>query len=423
MLPILLALALAAPGEKDCLRVGERCDPNSGRGISQPWFQAFPASDAGVANTCDGGVVTGAKGEVLSETRSTVQGCIDETTGAGCIVPANTLCVVQGGTTAAQGSFQQTIVQTEAFDNAAWSDSVSSAPYAPTLNAADAVLSPVGTLTAEDYSFPAISGSVYSYRYMNNGCPASTASTLSVWAKSISGGTTIDLTIQTGASSWSSTPCTISTSKWTRCSATATTGTASSAYFGLGQVGVSTTRAASRVALWGANCTAGTSLRPYIPATTAAVTTGAEVTYFTLTSAPALKSLSVTVDTPTSFPSNARLMEVYKAGTDLNDMLIDTAGGNKLWCYYVVGGVTYQGKSAGAVATGTKGVVLSCSYDGTNVVACVNGTCTSTAQSFTLFSGATKLYVGTVSATTGFEANPMQVIKYVAADPSPTRFR
>ena len=413
LLPLLATIAFAAGPQVGGWGFGGNPRPN----LMSAWFEFAPASGAGVANTCDGGVVTGAKGEALSETRSSVQGCIDETTGTGCIVPANTLCVVQGGTTAAQGSFQQTVVQTEAFDNASWANSTSSAPV-PTLNAADAVLSPVGTLTAEDYSFPAISGSGYSYLKRNNGCPASTASTLSVWAKSISGGTTIDLTIQTGALSWSSTPCTISTSKWTRCSATATTGTASSAYFGLGQVDVSTTRADTRVALWGANCTAGTSLRPYIPATTAGVTTGAEVTYFTLSNAPALASSTITIDTPASMGGTPRLWNIYK---DANNQLIAYANG-ALYCWYVVGGVGYKGASAGPIPLSTKGVKLSCSYDGTNVIACINGTCTSTARSFTLFSGTTKLSIGNQYGGSG-QANPMPVIKYVAADPSPTRFR
>lgn len=409
MLPILLALALAAPGEKDCLRVGERCDPNSGRGLSQPWFQAFPVSGAGVANTCDGGVVTGAKGEALSETRSTVQGCIDETTGTGCIVPANTLCVVQGGTTAAQGSFQQYMVRTEEFDNASWTKGASVGTITQNYG-----ISPVGTLTAERYQYSNTNGD-YILQSFSVGTAAANCS---LRLKGTSGSGTLNLC--RGGAAGQCVSCAYSSSAWSTCQYPGALSASTNCFIGCDTptLGSACSQTGLDVLIWGFNATLGNTLRPYIPATTAAVTTGAEVTHFTLTNAPALASSTITVDTPASMGSTPRLWHIYK---DANNQLIAYAN-SLLYCWYIVGGVSYTGASAAGIPLSTKGVKLSCSYDGTNVIACVNGSCNSTAKSFTLFTGATKFAVGEQYGG-GFEANPMQTIKYVAADTSPTRFR
>ena len=454
MLPILLALALAAPGEKDCLRVGERCDPNSGRGISQPWFQAFPASGAGVANTCDGGVVTGAKGEALSETRSTVQGCIDETTGTGCIVPADTLCVVRGGTTAAQGSFIERVLQTEAITNASWSQT------GTRVLAADIGVSPVGTLTA-DRLWVAACPVVGNFNGVFQGAANATNQTVSAWFKGcialsdggcvqealtsagdggylyVDGGAALGTdggsgtgsiglySYQAAGTTGSATACNYVPDVWRRCSLT--TALASGSEMGIGCVNVATLSGSSNtgvadVQVWGANDTNTPNLRPYILATTSAVTTGAEVPYFALTNAPALNSFHLTFDAPTSYTgSTPYLASLYKDANNRSEMYVDTASSNKLTCTFVAGGGSYTGLSSAGVSVGASHAV-SCSYDGTNVIACVDGTCNSTARSFTQFSGATRFYIGVYSGGTA-QMGPQPVIKYVAADTSPTRFR
>jgi len=162
-------------------------------------------------------------------------------------------------------------------------------------------------------------------------------------------------------------------------------------------------------------------VRPYIPATSAAVTTANEVPYLTLTSAPALNSIEAIIDTPATYAASAAIAEVYKDASNYTRAYVKTADSNKLACNFVVGDASNEGLSAGAISANASHR-LSCSYDGTNVIACVDGTCNSTARSFSNFSGATRVYLGTASAT-GAEINPSPVIKGVKADPSPTRFR
>lgn len=645
MLPILLALALAAPGEKDCLRVGERCDPNSGRGISQPWFQAFPATGAGMPyarNLCDavaasdksgswwcfagdgtmssgsaltfaasgspstsvdtvcpsgpscasmtsqrlasgsgfastatettqpaaltacvefipddltninwtgantaspvggrwwfqrqtngastfmstdgtswnvasgpavymtpgghhiacgryvysgtpgasstqqscldgscgtavttaagplngaaltqrigwsGGAYnyagrilgvfyteqdlgttriaaisravladqpTGAKGEALSETRTNAQGCIDEDAGVGSIVPANRMCVVEGGTTAAQGSFVQYLARTAEMNNAAWV-ALTGGVAAPSVTP-DYAVAPDGTKTAERLVVPAcpVAGN---YSFIEQQFTSTTTGTHrpSLWVKGTGSVSLCGMDI--GGAAGNCTTVT-ATSEWQRYAASTTVAAAGSATrLEVGCINLSSRvgsgdTGAADVQVWGANMTAGPTLRPYIPATSSGVTTGTEVATVTLSGAPALNSVDLTIDTPTSMGSTPRLLNLYK---DANNQLIMYAN-SSLYCWYLVGGVGYTGSSVAGIPLSTNDVRLSCSYDGTNVIACVNGSCTSTARSFTMFTGATKLAIGEQYAG-GFESNPMPVIKNVRADPNPGRFR
>jgi hypothetical protein len=176
------------------------------------------------------------------------------------------------------------------------------------------------------------------------------------------------------------------------------------------------------VFVWGFNLTDGTSLRPYIPATSAAVTTAAESVYATLpANAPALASVEATFDAPAAWSASSFVMSVWKDANNRLDAFVDTASANKLSCTFVVGGTSYTGLSASGVSTSATHRV-SCSYAGGNVVACVDGACNSTAQSFTLFSGATRVYLGNSSGGAS-QLSPMPILKGVKADPNPSKFR
>jgi hypothetical protein len=183
-----------------------------------------------------------------------------------------------------------------------------------------------------------------------------------------------------------------------------------------------TPRDAVDVFVWGFNLTEGTTLRPYIPATSAAVTTANESVYATLpANAPALASVEATFDAPVAWSADSYLMSVWKDANNRLDAFVDTASANKLSCTFVVAGTSYTGLSASGVSTSATHRI-SCSYAGGNVVACVDGTCNSTAQSFTLFSGATRVYLGN-SSSGASQLSPMPILKGVKADPNPYKFR
>lgn len=372
------------------------------------FYTATALSDArlqAIARAVLADAPTGAKGEALTLTRASVQFC-ESSDGTGSLVPANRLCVTRGGTTAAQGSFVQSTLRTEELDNASWAD-----VGTPTVTA-NSIVSAGGTLTADtinDNDAAAFEG-----RSQSVTVTAAAAYTMSCYAKA---GTLAKIRLSLDGTTGDTTS--LSSSSWTRVSVTdaSTSGVSVSAQV---LAGTATTDTGTTY-VWGCNLTPGSSLRPYIPATSAAVTTAAEVPYLTLTNAPALNSIEATVSLPATFATTARVMSVYKDATNAFDMYVDTTAANKLNCLATVGGVTYSGLStAGVTASTTQR--LSCSYDGTSVIACIDGTCNSTARAFTMFSAATRVYLGTY-ATTGAEINPSPVIKGVKADPSPTRFR
>lgn len=348
---------------------------------------------------------TGARGEALSETRASVQFC-ESSDGTGTLLPNNRPCITRGGTTAAQGAFTQYALRTEELDNAGWSD-----VGTPTVTA-NSTVSAGGTLTADtidDNDAAAFEG-----RSQSVTVTAAAAYTMSCYAKA---GTLAKIRLSLDGTTGDTT--TLSSSSWTRVSVTdaSTSGVSVSAQV---LAGTATTDTGT-VIVWGCNVTPGSSVRPYTPATSAAVTTAAEVPYLTLTNAPALNSIEATASFPATFAATARVMSVYKDANNAFDMYVDTTASNKLNCLATVGGVTYSGLStAGVTASTTQR--LSCSYDGTSVIACIDGTCNSTARAFTMFSAATRVYLGTY-ATTGAEINPSPVVTGVKADPSASRFR
>jgi hypothetical protein len=354
---------------------------------------------------------TGAKGEPITVTRNSVQGCIPNS--AGSIAPPNRLCVHSGGTTASQGSFTQYALRTEEFDNAAWTKGVA----VGTITANYAV-SPVGTMTAERYQYSNTTGDYILQSFVVPGTP----SNISVYLKGTNNSGTIYLC--RGGTVGQCVTCSYSASAWSRCQYPGTFATSYNAFLGcdVPTLGGACAQTGMDVLIWGANFTTGTSLRPYIPATSAAVTTASESVYATLpANAPALASVEATFDAPASWTASSYIMSVWKDASNRLDAFVDTAAGNKLSCTFVVGGTSYTGLSTSGVSTSATHRV-SCSYAGGNVVACVDGTCNSTAQSFTLFSGATRVYLGN-SSSGASQLSPMPILKGVKADPNPSKFR
>jgi hypothetical protein len=279
-------LALAAPQGRVSSHVRENRRTRPFSGAAYAAFEAFPLSGLGTFGPCSTTPPTDVRGEALSmAARGTTKTCSKQGPATTGILPGDlvTLTSTQPAveywgsllTYHRESAATETVIQTETINNAAWIDSMT-VVVAPALNGANTIVAPDNTTTAEDYTFPAVSGGSYSFRAQANACPLGVAVTGSFFAAPISGGTTLDLNIQTGAASWAAGACTIGAVGYTRCFFSATTGAANSTlYIGIGQVGVSVTRASARVAIWGANCTAG-ALNSYVPATTVAVTRNAD---------------------------------------------------------------------------------------------------------------------------------------------------
>lgn len=134
-----------------------------------------------------------------------------------------------------------------------------------------------------------------------------------------------------------------------------------------------------------------------------AVTRNRETASISLALASGIRSAAVSYGTPSAF-DGTNLHRAMKVRVDANnefEMYVDAS--SKLVCSWTVAGSGYTGTSSASVSNSATNV-LKCNYDGTNVQTCVGGSCNNTARSFTPFTGAATVYLGS-SNTTGLEAD------------------
>lgn len=283
--------------------------PNLPSGAQYASFEFAPASGAGMGAACACTTPTGAKGDVLSVSRASNATCSKQglaTTGISngdlVVCGSNAIRVETdvGGSgllaVLGEGARTNSVLWSEALGNAAWSKVGSTAPFAPTVTA-DQAVAPDGATTAERVQYPATSAADF------GGVRTATAVlTAAPWAASVylkGNGTsgTLDICMQAGV--YVCTACNYVSTSWTRCTAAGTPSAAGQLYVGnMSSVNGGTARGAADVFVWGIQAELGAFASSYIPTTTAAVIRQADVLTGALPSAPGATGSAAFTFTP-----------------------------------------------------------------------------------------------------------------------------
>lgn len=396
-----------------CLRTGGRCAvARNGRPSgSLAFFEFAPASGAGMGAACACASITGAKGETVTFTRTGNATCSRQglaTTGIqnGDLVScgANLPRVEpSGGVLGLRTESARTndVLRSQELDNAVWTDSVVGVA-APTITA-NAATAPDGTLTAERIQFPATTSGQTSVR-IQTGLASGTRSP-SIYIRG--NGTSGSVQVQSySANADVCIVCSFVPDSWTRCeggSSTSQTG------FGIGPRSFTTdacgtgNQPAADIFVWGAQSEVGTYATSYIPTTSAAVTRNADdatvgLPAFTLGNL----SMAATAQKPSATPvmrvhgaltkapdDGANFVATYQDTGVLFGQFVSTAG-NSVW---------NTGLSTAAATVRTASFI-----NGSNVGACVGGTCsTNPIGTFNpaLITSPRRLRIGAYSTTNG----------------------
>lgn len=241
-------------------------------------------------NTAVRAQLQGSRGETVTTTRSTVRSCIEDTSQTGSLLAANRPCV-RDGALEVYGAATNLVIRSGELGHAAWS--LYGLPTAPT-RTANAAIASDGTKTAAQLAYPAVANTATheSVIYATAFAGTAAAYTGSIDVMKASGtGSTVYLWFQnqgTGAIAGSAASCALSTTKYTRCTVTATL-TAVNYHLILGfsptKIGSGATSDVTVYASAG-QAELGSAAKPYCPTTTAAATCNADVVSVSTTGWP-----------------------------------------------------------------------------------------------------------------------------------------
>lgn len=299
-----------------------------------------------------------------------------------------------------EGAATNLILQSEAFNSASWTKT-SVVIAAPTVTA-DAAIAPDSNKTADTLTFPAVTAGNASYATQGFTATAALYSD-SVWLRSLSGAGTKTIYLYFTDSATvptqylGTTACSVTEGQWTRCTTTATL-TAATWFLNLGvdtRDGSQSAQSAFSVYAWEAQAELGGFSSSDITTTTVAVARSADAISTTTLAVGTTPSYAATA-TLKALPvgGNAFVSSWVNSSTDRWNFYVLPSG--KLRCEYV-NGSTFDADSTATITAGTA-TRVSCNYNGTNMKACVGGSCASTALTFT----------GSASYTTngiGYDAN------------------